>query len=210
MSGWIKLHRSLLDWEWYDDNNTKCLFIHCLLRANHSEVSWRGIKIKRGQFITSLESLSKELGLTVSQIRTSIDKLKATNEIASKPQAKSRIITVLSYDSYQDDSKQIANKSQDSRKQIATDKNDKNDKNEDNEKKVIKRFAAPCVKDVFNYMNEKGVNNLFEAEKFHNYYSSNGWMVGKSKMKDWRAAIRNWIKNIQPQQQVKSPRAFSQ
>lgn len=144
--GWVKLHRQMLNWEWYDDTNTKCLYLHCLLRANHSDTQWRGTEIKRGQFITSLESLSKELGLTVSQIRTSIKKLISTSELASKSQAKSRIITVVNYDQYQGNDKQasslVASKSQANRKVVATDKNDKKKKNVNNDKNNICQQVA--------------------------------------------------------------------
>ena len=126
-TGWIKLHRQLLEWEWYDDTNTKCLFLHCLLRANHSDAEWRGHNIKRGQFLTSVDTLTRETGLSVSQIRTSLKKLISTNEIASKSQARSTVITVLSYDSHQDsdkqDSKLMTIKSQADDNEIATDKN---------------------------------------------------------------------------------------
>ena len=126
-TGWIKLHRQLLEWEWYDDTNTKCLFLHCLLRANHSDAEWRGHNIKRGQFLTSVDTLTRETGLSVSQIRTSLKKLISTNEIASKSQARSTVITVLSYDSHQDsdkqDSKLMTMKSQADDNEIATDKN---------------------------------------------------------------------------------------
>lgn len=138
-SGWIKLHRQLLEWEWYDDTNTKCLFLHCLLRANHNDTEWRGHKIKRGEFLTSVDTLTRETGLTVSQIRTSLKKLISTNEIASKSQARSTIITVIEYDSHQGDDKQVSKlmtmKSQADDNEIATDKNlrtkeCKNDKKE--------------------------------------------------------------------------------
>tara|TARA_R110000737_G_scaffold57101_1_gene82142 strand:+ start:641 stop:1336 length:696 start_codon:yes stop_codon:yes gene_type:complete len=126
-TGWIKLHRQLLEWEWYDDTNTKCLFLHCLLRANHSDTEWRGHNIKRGQFLTSVDTLTRETGLSVSQIRTSLKKLISTNEIASKSQARSTVITVLSYDSHQDndkpDNKLMTMKSQADDNEIATDKN---------------------------------------------------------------------------------------
>ena len=38
-NSWIKIYRSMLDWEWYSDNNTKSLFIHCLIKANYEEKS---------------------------------------------------------------------------------------------------------------------------------------------------------------------------
>lgn len=97
----IKLYRKIINWEWYTDVSTKTLFLHCLLRANWKDEKWRGIEIKRGQFITSLATLSKESGLSVQQVRTSLKRLQLTNELTSKQQGKYRLITVVSYDSYQ-------------------------------------------------------------------------------------------------------------
>lgn len=126
-TGWIKLHRQLLDWEWYDDMNTKCLYLHCLLRANHSDTKWRGIDVKKGQFITSLDSLAKETGLSVQNIRTSINKLKSTGNLTSKQQAKARIITVVGWDSYQDTNKEtnreLTGRQQATNRQLTPDKN---------------------------------------------------------------------------------------
>ena len=106
MSGWIKLHRKMIDWEWYDDTNTFRLFIHCLLRANHRDKKWRGIEIKRGQFYTSLDTLSDETGLSARQIRTSLDRLKMTGELSSTAMRRGRMITVVKYESYQEDDRQ--------------------------------------------------------------------------------------------------------
>lgn len=74
-----------------------------------------------------------------------------------------------------------------------------------------KRFTAPTIQEVNSYMLEKGLNNNSEAHKFFDYYESNGWKVGRNKMKDWKAAVRNWLKNCNHQtQQIKPPRAFTQ
>lgn len=53
-----------------------------------------------------------------------------------------------------------------------------------------KRFLAPSLADVQEYCRERG--NSVDAQRFVDYYTANGWMVGKSKMKDWKAAVRNW------------------
>lgn len=42
-------------------------------------------------------------------------------------------------------------------------------------------------------------NNGIDAQRFLDYYQANGWMVGKAKMKDWRAAVRNWERQEEPQ-----------
>lgn len=55
------------------------------------------------------------------------------------------------------------------------------------------RFSPPTRQDVADYCKEKGFGG-FDVERFLDYYTSNGWMVGKSKMKDWKAAVRNWAR----------------
>ena len=194
-TGWIKLHRQLLEWEWYDDTNTKCLFLHCLLRANHSDKEWRGHNIKRGQFLTSVDTLTRETGLSVSQIRTSLKKLISTNEIASKSQARSTVITVLEYDSHQDndkpDDKLMTMKSQADDNEIATDKNVRI-KECKNDKKITRRFTPPTDIETVAYFVEKGSTNI-EAEKFWLFYDSKNWFVGKTKMKKWQSAASGWI-----------------
>ena len=53
-----------------------------------------------------------------------------------------------------------------------------------------KRFAPPSVDEVRDYCYERG--NSVDPQRFVDYYTSNGWMVGKNKMKDWKAAVRTW------------------
>jgi hypothetical protein len=61
----------------------------------------------------------------------------------------------------------------------------------------IKRFIKPTIEDI-----KKEFPN-FNAEHFYNYYESNGWMVGRNKMKDWKSTVKNWIaKDYNQQTQV--------
>lgn len=101
MDGWIKLHRIITDWKWYDDSNTFRLFVHCLLKANSTDNEWHGLIIKRGDFFTSVSHLSEELRLTHKQIRISLDKLKGTSEVTTKGANKGTMITICKYDDYQ-------------------------------------------------------------------------------------------------------------
>lgn len=140
--GFITLHRKIIDWEWYDDVNTFKLFIHMLLKANHSGKQWRGIEIERGSFVTSISSLASETGLTSQQVRTSIKKLKSTNEITSQTTNRNTLIIVLKYSVYQDydidsnkqnntpNNKQITNKQHSNNKQVTTTNNVNNDNND--------------------------------------------------------------------------------
>ena len=54
-----------------------------------------------------------------------------------------------------------------------------------------KRFAPPTLENVSEYCREMGYTNV-DAARFIDFYTSNGWMVGKNRMKDWKAAVRNW------------------
>ena len=65
--------------------------------------------------------------------------------------------------------------------------------NDSEDIKPQKRFAKPTLEDVQAYCLERG-NNV-DAEKWFNYYSANGWKVGKNPMKDWKAAVRTWERN---------------
>ncbi len=61
------------------------------------------------------------------------------------------------------------------------------------EKKKTKRFVPPTREEVQAYCLER--KNNVDAERFIDYYTANGWQVGKNKMKDWKAAVRTWEKN---------------
>ncbi len=64
------------------------------------------------------------------------------------------------------------------------------------ERKPVKRFVPPSWKEVAHYMFDKTRTHMDEeANKFCDFYESNGWKVGKNKMKCWKAAVRNWLKN---------------
>lgn len=63
---------------------------------------------------------------------------------------------------------------------------------------VEKRFTKPTLEQVKQYCIER--NNNVDCDRFINYYESNGWKVGKSPMKDWKAAVRNWERSSFNQQ----------
>ena len=135
-NGFIKIHRQIIDWEWYTNIPVRVLFGHCLLRANHRDNKWQGHLIKKGSFITSYEKLSIETGLTIRQVRTAINKLKTTGELTHKTTSQYSIISINNWDKYQlddtQDDKQMTNERQTNDKRMTTNKNDKNEKNDKN------------------------------------------------------------------------------
>tara|TARA_Y200000002_G_scaffold340424_1_gene310970 strand:- start:10003 stop:10671 length:669 start_codon:yes stop_codon:yes gene_type:complete len=82
--------------------------------------------------------------------------------------------------------------------------------NKDKDKDIVKvkakvnRFVKPTIEEVADYCNER--NNDVDAEKFYDYYSSNGWKVGKNAMKDWKASVRTWEKNTTQEQKASQPK----
>ncbi len=114
--GWICLHRKLRKWRWYHDINTRITFIHCILSANYEDGCFGGEIIKRGSFVTSYTKLSSEIGVTQHQVRTALEHLKMTNEVAIKTTNKFTVITVINYNQYQNIDKendnQVANNQQ--------------------------------------------------------------------------------------------------
>lgn len=146
--GWVKLHRSILEWEWYSDINTKILFLHLLIKANHRDKKFQGITVLRGQIVTGRDALSFETGLSVQQIRTSLERLKSTNEITIKTNRKGSVIDIVNYDFYQiteseqpteqpENNQQVTNKQPTSNQQVTSNKNVKNNKNERIKENII-------------------------------------------------------------------------
>lgn len=66
-------------------------------------------------------------------------------------------------------------------------------------KKKADAFSPPQLSEIEQYCKDRG-NNV-DAEKFYNFYQSKGWMVGKNKMKDWKAAVRTWEKEDKSKKQ---------
>ena len=100
-NGFIKLHRKILKWEWYDDRNTTAVFIHLLLTVNTADEIWHGVKIQRGSRVSSFAKLAKELNLTIKEIRTCLQHLEQTGETAHVSTRNYTVFTVINYDSYQ-------------------------------------------------------------------------------------------------------------
>lgn len=132
-NGFVKLDRGILDWEWYEDTYTARLFFHCILKANWKAGNWKGQPYERGQFITSLPSLAKELGCSERNVRTALKHLISTGEVTSKATNKYHIITVCNYDKYQSNDRQndrqVTGNRQASDRQVTADEEYKEIKN---------------------------------------------------------------------------------
>ena len=162
MEGWIKLHRQLLEWEWYDEPDTFRLFLHCLLKANHKDNNYRGQIVKAGSFLTSRELLSNETGLSIQKVRTSLERLELTKEITTRKSRKGTVLQIVKYSKYQGVNQadnqqnnqrfnqQVTSKQPTVNQQVTTNNNEKNEENEKNEKNNLKsRNYKPVFDKLF-------------------------------------------------------------
>jgi len=207
-NGWIKLHRKIINTSWYYKRSTVVhLFIHLLIKANHQENKffWNGkeITIKRGEFITGLNKLSEETGISIQSIRTALTILKSTNTITIKSTNKFSIIQIVNYDQYQSEEEKltskltskVTNNQQTTNKQLTTNKNDKNDKNEKNIYILEREYTS------INYLIKIPQEDLYEfysiyqaskeeiirkAEQLYNYCQAHG-----KRYKNYKAFLRN-------------------
>lgn len=188
----IKLYRKIEERERYKDANTARLFFHCLIKANYEEKKWQWITIKKWSFVTSIDSLCFQLKLTKSCVETALKKLQKSWEIKKQIGSKYTLLEIVNRQDYQEDKKQIGNKSETNKKQIGTTKEVKNIrtkeyKNKEEEKEKQTKFAPPSLLEVQTYISEK--NYSVNPERFIAYYESIGWMVWKNKMKNRKATI---------------------
>lgn len=192
--GFIKLHRKMTEWGWYSDANTMRVFMHILLTASYEDSEYHGIKIKAGQCVTGRKKLAQELRMSESSVRTALEHLKSTNEITIETTNKFSVITVENWRKYQVCEDENDQQNDQQKVQRATNKRPTTDHiKEYKEIKKKRNIIPPQAEWVKEYCKER--KNSVDPEAFMDFYQSKNWMVGKSKMKDWEAAVRNWERN---------------
>lgn len=198
------MHRQLQEhWLWEDKPFSRGqAWIDLLMSANHCDrkilLGNELIEVKAGSFITSELKLMDRWGWSKSKVRNFLDVLQSDGMIVKKSDKKKTTIIVENYSVYQDSQtteRPLEDHGQTTeRPQKDTNNNDNNDNNENNNISTKKgrkgRFKPPTVEEVRAYCQER--KNSINPDAFVAHYTSNGWMVGKNKMKDWKAAVRSW------------------
>jgi hypothetical protein len=195
--GYIRIWRKIEEWDWIDDPNTFCLFIHLIRLANYKDKKWRGITIKRGEYVTSLNKLSKLTGLSVRNIRTSLDKLISTKEVTKHRQSQYTHISINNYGLYHGND-------------TVSDKRPTHDRQLLKKEKKEKKDIENSVDEVLKLLTET------EKKKFAAKYSisqtdvTNVWeMMVHSRMsrgkpyENWLLALHNWIKPMIKNKEIK-------
>lgn len=216
--GFIKLHRKIKNWDWIDDPNTFCLFLHLLINANFEDKKWRGINIKRGEFLTSLSKLSKITGLSTQQVRTALNKLKSTQEITIQSTKLNTFIKLTNYNLYQEKNiesntpnnteinKVVTDEQQSSNKVATTTKEIKEIK--EDKKIIIPNFIDQILFDEFLQQRKKDKNpieglalkiTLEDLEKWENKQNGSANLAIRNAIKGgWKSLIEpknDWTGN---------------
>jgi hypothetical protein len=196
MSGWIKLHRSIKDHWLYTEDRVFSKFEawnDILLSVNFSDakqvIKGKIYNIKRGESTMSLDTWAKRWNWDKSKVRRFLTLLQSDGMIVLVSDNITTHLTVCNYASYQDE--RNASETPMKRKRNADEIQTTPIKEEQEEQEQKEgKFKKPTIEEISLYMEEQGMNNI--AERFYNHYEAKGWMIGKNKMKDWRASVRTW------------------
>lgn len=206
----LMLDRGIMDhWIYSKEPFDEChAWIDLLLLANIADkkMVYKGevIICKRGDVNYSIAWLAKRWGWSRHKVTDFIKALEHDEMVDSKRTYHRTVITIVNYDLYnipingkgqQKDSKRTARGQQKDSKgtQLNNEKNEKNEKNITLTPKPERLIIPPTVDMVREYCQSR--MNGIDAEEFVDFYTSKGWMVGKTKMKDWQATVRTWEKN---------------
>lgn len=199
-SGYIKLYRSLLNWEWYDDINTKTVFLHLLLTVNIAKRQWHGISVPCGGRVSSYAVLAEETKLTERQVRTAIKHLETTGEVTRHKYPNFTVFAINNYDKYQLLTDETTGQRQGNDK-AATGQRQQNKKIEEDKEDNYLSFldaekeknAPPTFEEVQKYAEENGIET--DLKRFYTYYEQHQWKTKNGDdITDWTATLRYWEK----------------
>lgn len=204
--GFIMLPRSIVNCRWFHNHKTMKLFIYILCNVNYVDRDFENITIKKGQMLTSIDSLSKHTSLSIQEVRTSLRHLKSTNYITTKATSRYTIITVNSDNALDFETFSKTNKQQTSNKEITykqqqcnKDNND-NKLNKDNNSSIQPKQLSEII-DLFNLscnelekinlddLSKNDINNILKVLKCYSfneikscfdYINQNKFLSGKS------------------------------
>lgn len=196
--GWTKKHRTVFNWGWFGDDAVYRFFDCCILDANIEDGEFLGIQIPRGSFATSYRRMSERYLMSPHKIKRCIKCLKKTGEIKVKSTKKFTVITVVNYEKYQGgvftiDTQLDTHMDTHLNTQLDINQRNKEIKNSLAHSVRVSEFSQPSLDDVEAYADERGAPSVMAVE-FYEFYESNGWMVGKNPMRNWKMAFNGWMR----------------
>lgn len=196
-NGWISTYRSIREnWVWEDKPFAKGqAWMDLLLRANHEDVvkmvKGRPHKFEKGTVSISQRKLAEAWGWSRTKVIHFLHDLETTGMIEKKT-TDYTTIRLVNWDKFQEvktKKKTTHNTTEQTTDNTTGDTLNNNDLTMSNNIKRV-NFVPPSLEEVAAYCSDR--KNGIDPESFIAFYQSKGWMIGKNKMKDWKAAVRTW------------------
>lgn len=207
---------------WLNGSPTmKLLIIYLMGKVNHEPNMWmwegEKFEVQRGQTITSLEKLQKEIGkgVSIQNIRTALNNLEKYGFLTNKSTKTGRLITIVNYDELQgidnednkDINKDLTKTQQRPNKDLTSNNNDNHNNNDNNNKQYINNIIYTQIQEIISYLNEKAGTNykhntkktisLIKARFNEGFNIDDFKIVIDKKIKSW--AGTEWEKFIRPE-----------
>lgn len=201
--GWVKLHRATLLSPVFADAVLLRLWIYLLLRASHQPrdvlVGMQTVHLLPGQLVTGRKRLAHDLNMDESAVRRRLKTLERLQLVTIRATSKYSVVTLVNWDIDQSGSTDHGHEAASKRPaddRQADHKQERISKKEEHKKKEkaaggadAARFTPPTLAEVQSYVAER--HSPVIPQEFIDFYAAKGWMVGKTPMKDWKAACRN-------------------
>lgn len=175
------------------------IWIYLIGKANHAPKKVGDLTVQRGQLLTSYRTIANDCAYkigyrvkkpTVSMVHDICEEFTKAGRTVIRSEHTGTLITLCNYSRLQPMRKREANTEANSDRTVTElNKNDKNEK-----KKKRTPFIPPTPEQAAAYA-ARILFKEFDEHQFCDYYETRGWMLGKVKMKDWRAAVRTWHNN---------------
>ena len=186
--GWIKLHRQIFDcsiWNSREAFDKRSAWIDILLSASHKDVKMlvdgKTTIVPKGSYMFSIEKLSARWSWSRNKVKRFLKLLEDEQMVTTERTNRGTLINVVNYNKFQ------VTENQSEPPNELPDEPPKAEKKTEPKRQI---FIPPTVDEVQAYCEQR--ENGIDAQGFVNFYISKGWMIGKNKMKDWKAAVRTW------------------
>lgn len=212
-TSWVKMHRSIIDhWVFQDPMHLKVWF-YLLATANFKPskalVGGRLVTIGRGEVLTSLAKISEVCGCSIRTVRTIIDHLETDTMIDRKTTRGATHLSIVNYGRYQDKRhasdtpNDTQNDIQTTRERHANDNIIRREEGKEGKEEERREegkaprslsvvFKPPTIEDVQTMFRIRGLPDS-EAELFHSYYESQGWVKANGQpVRNWQQLIPSW------------------
>lgn len=204
--GYVILPRSIMDsdiWNNTDPGMYK-LFTYCLMKANHNDADYKGIRIKKGSFLTSMKIITKDMKMSENSVRNKLKKLEKLGVIKYESNSRGTKIAIINYQEFQFDTNRATSNFEPLKPSTPSNfeplppqnlnpypPQNLNPNNNDMSNNESKKGMPPHRNEVLAYAKEIEYDE-YHAVRFFNHYESTSWKINGKPIKNWKAKMNDW------------------